>query len=316
MKKLVIGIIGLILLFMLVVYVYIPSKVYISNQVVIEATQRPTQQFLLDEKGWTDWWPDTVTTGSTLKKGFMHNGYGYSIAEKYLSGIIVSTQKGDETFRSLVSLIPIGRDSIKISWTQTLETGMNPFQRIAQYRKAGKLKENMNAILGSFRSFIDKEENVYHISIQHAIVSDTLLVTTKTILQREPEQADIYRLVDKLQQFVAKEGAAVTNPPMSHSRRAEIDPSKNIELMVALPVNKVLLNEGDVAFKRMVPGSVLVTEVKGGPAAIKRAFTQLDNYVQDHHYDSPAIPFESMITNRFQQPDTTQWVTKIYYPIM
>ena len=31
---------------------------------------------------------------------------------------------------------------------------------------------------------------------------------------------------------------------------------------------------------------------------------------------SPAIPFESLITNRLEEPDTSKWVTKIYYPFL
>ena len=34
----------------------------------------------------------------------------------------------------------------------------------------------------------------------------------------------------------------------------------------------------------------------------------------DNALSSPAIPFESLVTNRMQEPDTSKWVTKIYYP--
>jgi hypothetical protein len=317
MKKLVIGIIGLIILFLAVAYVFIPSKVNTKSEVVISTTERSAQRFLLENTGWAAWWPvDSSYNSIAAKNDFQYNGYLYSIAEKYLTGVIINTRQKEIPLRSVISLIPLGKDSLKVSWSQTIETAINPFQRIAQYRKAMRLKANMEGILQQFRAFINKEENIYGITVNAATVSDTLLVTTKERLLKEPEQADVYRLVDKLQHFITQHGAAVTNPPMCNVRKLEHPPFLAFDLMVALPVNKVLPNENNIVFKRMVPGTILVTEVKGGPAAIKNAFMQLDNYIQDHHYDPAAIPFESMITNRLQQPDTTQWITRICYPIL
>ena len=65
----------------------------------------------------------------------------------------------------------------------------------------------------------------------------------------------------------------------------------------------------------MAPGKILVTEVKGGPHAIQVAYAQYEKYLQDYHRISPAIPFESLITERIAEPDTGKWVTRIYYPV-
>jgi hypothetical protein len=65
----------------------------------------------------------------------------------------------------------------------------------------------------------------------------------------------------------------------------------------------------------MIAGNILVAEVKGGPYTVTNAFNSLHDYVTDHDLQSPAIPFQSLITNRLQQPDSTKWITKIYYPI-
>jgi hypothetical protein len=66
----------------------------------------------------------------------------------------------------------------------------------------------------------------------------------------------------------------------------------------------------------MVLGDILVTEVRGGPHHIKKGLQQLEYYLNDYQRTSPAIPFESLITDRSIQPDTAQWVTRIYYPVI
>jgi effector-binding domain-containing protein len=85
--------------------------------------------------------------------------------------------------------------------------------------------------------------------------------------------------------------------------------------MLALPVNKILPDEGPFAFKRMVRGLILVAEIKGGPSTIENAFQVFKTYVEDHNYTEIALPFQSLITDRQAEPDTAKWVTKLYYPV-
>ena len=85
--------------------------------------------------------------------------------------------------------------------------------------------------------------------------------------------------------------------------------------MVAIPVSKSIPTNNNFLFKRMVPGKILVTEVKGGTYTTGEALKQLEIYRSDNHLRSPAIPFESLVTDRSREPDTSKWVTKIYYPV-
>ena len=63
-------------------------------------------------------------------------------------------------------------------------------------------------------------------------------------------------------------------------------------------------------------GNILITEVKGDNKEIQKAYTQIQHYISDYKRIAPAIPFESLVTDRRKQPDSSQWVTKIYYPVM
>jgi hypothetical protein len=96
---------------------------------------------------------------------------------------------------------------------------------------------------------------------------------------------------------------------------AKID-GKRFRIMVAIPVNKALQDNDPFAFKRMVPGNILVTTVKGGRYTIEKAFAEMELYIKDNELTPPAIPFESMVTDRSKEPDTSKWVTRIYYPIL
>jgi hypothetical protein len=65
----------------------------------------------------------------------------------------------------------------------------------------------------------------------------------------------------------------------------------------------------------MVPGTILVAEVKGGTATVEEGFRQLEFYIDEHELSSPGRPFQSLITDRSIEKDSTKWVTKLYYPV-
>jgi hypothetical protein len=84
---------------------------------------------------------------------------------------------------------------------------------------------------------------------------------------------------------------------------------------VAIPVNKAIPQNKIYLIKRMVPGKILVAEIKGGDYSAREALRQMHIFMTDNNLSSPAIPFQSLITNRMEEPDTLKWITKIYYPV-
>jgi hypothetical protein len=114
-----------------------------------------------------------------------------------------------------------------------------------------------------------------------------------------------------LKEYISINGAKETNSPMLNVIRD----SSNFITMIAIPLNKSIPENGKFIFKRMVPGNILVTEVTGGNFTITEALQQMKIYINDNHLQSPAIPFESLVTDRSKEPDSSKWITRIYYPI-
>lgn len=311
MNRLLIALVLGIVLFLVLPYFYVPSIIRKRLMAVVPIHETISKNALLYEDRWREWWPadsSIAPRGDTL----YYRGHAFRIGNKYVSGLdIYSDHNGDSTKARLL-ITPLGKDSTGIAWEYDQPTSLNPIKRIMQDRRAKALQTDMIFILQQMAYFLSDEQKIYHIKVNRTTVTDTLLVTTKATLPHAPKPADVYRLVDQLQQYITQAGATATNVPMLHQKKID---SSHVEIIVALPVNKVLNNAGAIAFKRMVPGNILVTEVKGGPGTVKNAFYQLEKYLTDHHYDSPAIPFESLITHRLQEPDTSKWVTRIYYPV-
>ena len=91
--------------------------------------------------------------------------------------------------------------------------------------------------------------------------------------------------------------------------------SMQFKLMVAVPTNKILQDEGNIFFVRMIPGSFMSTEVNGGVYTVNHAFSQLQMFMSDYQKTSMAIPFNALITDRTMEPDTSKWITRLYQPV-
>jgi hypothetical protein len=312
MKKIVAGILVILLILFLLPYFVLPARPRASATVYTQATTTSTQLFLLDENKWAAWWPSGSATNPS-PHSFVYAGDTFKLSNKLYPVFSVTIKApGGNPLTTLLSIIPINRDSTSVTWEYVSPGSLNPLTRIQHYRQTKRLQEKMTAILSSLQRFLNDDKNIYGISVAEEIVKDTLLVTTKATFPDTPAIASVYDLIQSLRSYIAAEGAVATNHPMMNIRRTY---SKTVEVMVALPVNKALANKNNISFKRMPPGNILVTHVTGGPGMIRQTFQQLELYMLDHQRESPAIPFELMETDRLQEPDTAKWVTGIYYPV-
>jgi hypothetical protein len=154
---------------------------------------------------------------------------------------------------------------------------------------------------------------VYGFNIERQQLSYATFISLKQPYDHIPTVAEIDSLVTELKQYViSRQGRVMDHPIMN------VYPSKNngYEAMVAMATDKPLPSTNRYFLKNMVLGGyVMVAEVKGGEQLINSCKQEMENYVQDYRKSSPAIPFQQMITNRVQVKDSTQWITKLYYPV-
>jgi hypothetical protein len=170
----------------------------------------------------------------------------------------------------------------------------------------------MAAVLNHFKNFVSKEENIYGLQIQRGRVTDTLLVTAKMQTTHYPTPSDYYPLIDELKKYITGNSAQETDFPMLH---IEAQNTGLYRIMVAVPVNKKIPDRGAIVAKRMVPGNILTADVKGGMTAVNEGLNKFEHFISDYQFTTPAISFQSLITNRMQEPDTSKWITKLCFPV-
>ena len=316
MKKLFIVLIVVVLAF-LSIYLFIPSKINFGKVVYINTNINTANRFIADEKQWNKWWPADIKDDSDsglikTKMQFENKNYLYTITHKAPEGFTINVEKDHDHVTSFLQIISVGTDSVVLSWKSNLPHSINPLRKISNYLLARKMKKNMTEIVQSAKSFLESKEKVYGLRIIQEKVKDTFLISTKYIADSFPSTQTTYNIISELEQYIEVNDAAATNPPMLNV----IEDQGIFTTMIAIPVNKIIRGNEKYFFKRMVAGNILVTEVKGGYYTIKEGLRQVKTYMDDRRFVAPAIPFESLVTNRSKETDTAKWVTRIYYPVI
>jgi hypothetical protein len=302
-----------ILVIIISAYLFFPKEVIGSNIEKIGCNINGINRFVMAENKWNAWWPGKVANDTTSQKYiFEYNGYVYSIAKFEYNAIVFDMQSQDLNVTGKIIFLPLTIDSVQAEWEYVLKTTSNPVDRIHLYMTEKKIHDNMRDILSTMKSFLDKQENIYGMKINQVMVKDTILVFTEYNWEEYPSTQKIYSLIDGIKKYVAYNHAEETNYPMLNVTNSD---SGFYKVKVAIPVNKEIPQNKVYSIRKMVPGKILVGQVMGGSYRASEALRELGLYIEDYHYSSPAIPFQSLVTNRMEEPDSTKWVTRVYYPI-
>jgi hypothetical protein len=244
----------------------------------------------------------------------MLNGRVYELLDAKVLSILFRIAAKGGSVPAEITIVGDGTDFSTVSIDGLMATSYNPFKRIQRYFTARKINKDAALLLKSMSDHYSGIPALYGYDIRKEHVVDSTLLTNIKEVTGYPTTEKIYSLVDELRVYIKSQGAAETGNPMLN-----ILPKDSIHyiLKVALPVNKKLPDSGTMSYRWMLGGgNILITEVKGGKAEINKAYRQIEVYISDFKRVAPAIPFESLVTDRRQQPDSNQWITRIYYPVM
>jgi hypothetical protein len=275
----------------------------VNKIVLMKCNINGADRALRDTGNWRRWWP----SGGRVQ---------YRVSQQLRRGAGITILDGGREISSMLTLFPLIRiDSSYIQWHWAQTASLNPLKRIGQYQEAKRLKGDMGVILDSLKCFVEDRRKLYGVDIVEQMPKDSFLLETNRIVKGYPGTAEIYGIVKKLESFASGHGGERTGDPMMNIDSLE---EGQYRLKVAIPVSKQFQNAGGISFRKLVKvkGTFLETDVYGGPGAIKTAMGRINNYLTDCDRIVVALPFLSLATDRSSEPDSTKWLTRIYYPVI
>lgn len=311
MKKLFISILIILVVLLASVYIFIPNIISFDESCIVNMNREGISRKLFSENGWYPRLPKTANNHGS-NQSFSYNHSDYFISKERTGLIFIENRQ--LTANTLLVAVSKAADTTQLFWSGMIATSYNPIKRFQIFLASQKLKADIKNLLLKIQSYFSKKENVYGYNIKEEQVVDSLVVSTSATSKNYPSAAFIYQFIDRLKNYITNYGAKETGFPMLN---VSTNDSIHFLTRVAIPVNKKLPSSNDIAFKQMPGGgNILVVQVKGGTSAINTALHEIENYIADYHRTAPAIPFESLVTDRRKETDTSKWVTKIYYPVM
>ncbi len=311
MKQTFAVVISAVILFFGVVYFALPNKSSVAVSIKANAPLACVQRVLSNKTLCTKWLPKE---GKQLTANeFLLDDCTFTfVSDNFQNNNIAVKYKGVTANSMIISAA--ARDSSFTSVNFQFPNSTNPFKKIVNYFTYKHVETTTQKLLNSLQSFLSNTENIYGVSMKREILKDSTLIALKSSSKNYPTVFEIYKNIDILKAYATTNGAAENNPPMLNIYK---DGENGYAFMVALPINKWLENKGNIIAKRMLAGGNILEsgEIKGGFYTVDHFLKELENFRADVNGMSPAIPFQSLITDRSKESDTSKWVTKLYFPV-
>lgn len=289
-------------------YFFIQTTNVFTDEIIISCTQDGAARKIVDKDKWKQWWPGNKQNENIYSFGH----YNYRIDKILLNGFETTVYDNKDSAKAALEIFSSGIDSSQFLLTSTYKFSADPAKRLIQFFHFKTIKANLKDLAASIEKYFQQEKNIYGIQVLKQKVTDSSLIAVKQKFPRYPSTEEIYDMINSLKEYIREKGGEENNYPMLnvHQEKANL-----YEAMVAIPTKGDLPSEGKFQLKKMVLGNILMAEVRGGTGRILEGEQELTNYVYDHQKLSPAIPYQSLVTNRLTETDTSKWITRLYYPV-
>jgi hypothetical protein len=308
MKKWFIIIVLILIAFMAGIYLLIPRTNIFSYETVVNCTPNGATRQIVNSDKWKLWWPGK----SKNENVYSFKECDYRIDKILLDGFEATIFTNNDSAKAILQIFPTALDSTQFTVTSIYTFSMNPVKRLIQYFHFSAIKSNMESLTADIRKYFQKEKNIYGMQVLEQKVTDSSLIAVKQSFSHYPTTQEIYTLINSIKEYIREKGEEETNYPMLNVYQEQ---PTLYDVMVAIPTKRDLPSEGKFQLKKMILGNILMAEVKGGSQRILEGERELTNYLNDYRKSSPAIPYQSLVTNRMQETDSSKWITRLYYPV-
>jgi effector-binding domain-containing protein len=307
MRKGIVFILVLLLIAIVAIYLLIPQRKQISTTVIIGATLGGTTRLLHDSSSWKKWWP----ANSGRQDSLFYNGYIFLPVQQPENKYQVLIKKQDTVLPSIIQFFPAG-DSTEMLWETAMIMGTTPWEKLSNYIQSRKIANSMSELSASLKNYLEQSEHVYRFKIERVKLPSVYVLAVNTSFNQYPNPSQIYSHINQLNNYIQTTEAKPAGLPMLNVSETS---NGRFQATIGLPVDREPPVTAGMFINRIVASNAITVKVKGGTKTTRQALAALYDYLHDHELVSTSFPFESLITDRSTEPDTSKWQTEVYMPI-
>src|SRR5205814_4647587 len=114
MKKILLIVLILLILFFSAVYIFIPHEMRVSSISSAACIPRNISDCLKNPTIMNRWWPEQ--SSKKTDSSFIYKHYAYKLTEPYTDRAEIQISKGGREFKTKIIAISFGRDSCAVKW--------------------------------------------------------------------------------------------------------------------------------------------------------------------------------------------------------
>lgn len=327
-KRILIVLIALIAI-ALIIPIFLASSYKVERSIVIKTDAAKIMSQVSDLKKWDFWSPwkpqDTAATytyNDTIGKNAFMEWEGKIVGTGNLR--IIAIDSGKSISYRLTFLKPFKSKSTGSFIFETTGEGTK-----VTWMDEGALPWPIGRWMGLFIDFDkqlgpdfekglsllkDRAEKM-HTYTYNVLEKNVDPVTIATIHEKV-KTSDIEKTIGAdfaaLMEYIGKNGAKCSGPPMAITTSFD---SLMWEFEAALPIDKEIPSSDKIKVKKSFGGKTAYVVYNGPYNKTYLAYGDIEAYIKENKLSIAGGAWESYITDPMTEPDTTKWVTEIYYPV-
>ena len=328
-KKILLVLAGIVILFLLI-GLALPSTVEVSKSTTIQAPASYAYEEVNNLENWSKWsyWNSSDTT-MIINYGDVRSGegasYTWSSPEMGDGKMTITESIEDSIVRTDFDFMEMGTakgwytfshedDGTIVTMSFTTEFGMNPVARWMGVMMRGEIEKAFDFSLDRLKE-IAEGKPTFNMDIGEVALSPIRYIGLSATMDPR-DDADVSlrmgMLYSRLATILQRSGVEPDGPPFSlYPAFTET----SMDVICAMPL----------AYNVTLPAQYPIDSLSGGRAikgthygayeGLTESHSEIARYVEYKGLSLAGPPMEVYITDPGMEPDTTKWITEIYYPV-
>ncbi len=330
--KILVIILGTIILGALAWAITLPSNIHIERNVEIQAPVETVFKQVNNFHNWKNWAPYQDSTLFTKFEG-PHKGLGSKILwtdkkegrgeNKIIESIpnskvvTVLTFNKDNKAQSTFSFHKIDNDKCNVIWSMDLNDLSFPFGRYVGFMIKKGADYNFNKALIKLKQFVEKNKNApdykgYNIYDENIKTKYFISILDSSTIKNM--KSAISKDFEKVLKIMTKN--KIAPKPYPTVEWNTYNPNGISQFRCLMPINNFNKDARNIkAFYEIAEGRTVWIKYIGSYEKSYIAWDLLDKYIKENNLKMNGAPYEEYILGPKSQPDSSKWITNIFFPV-
>lgn len=323
LKKLLIGL-AVIALLLFIVSFFLPSSLKVTRSVKTDAPVSAAFNQVNNLENWQNWSAWAKMSGMEMTYGEKKAGVDAYYNWTSPQGDGKLTIRESTPGKLIKNELDFGErgigygtwnfepdgDGTKVTWTFDTEIGNNPIKKLQGLLMDRILGKSMDEGLEELKSASEKINKIKEVKVPGVEYA----LTHKATCNMKDISQQLGASYGQIMSVMMADSAEKTTMPFCIYHNWD-EAAGTVDLEAGIAINKPVESQGEVTSSSFEPTNTVAAYYHGDYSGLGAAHEAIDTYVTMNNKKVNGPPWEHYMTDPGAEPDTSKWLTVVYYPI-